>query len=428
MDSITVKNFRCFGEQQTVPLAPLTLLVGDNSTGKTSFLALVMALWDVANLNLAPDLKEYAFDLGTFLDIVHKSHDNGDISHIEAGFTANHGFPFAFETTIVNRDGVPFPYRRRVQGDDVWVEVYEDWVNEKSTVEYGTAGESFRQQIEGVYRSLGLVLQPMFTAAAIADMERTGRSDYWTTPEPPRVFTEFISATQRRNSRPYASAPIRSLPVRTYDPTAISTDPEGLHTPSFLARKSLHGGDEWEELQNGLIDFGKASGLFDDFKIKHLGKTENSPFQIHVRKRGKRRRGEYRNLIDMGYGISQALPILAEMLRVDSPEMFLLQQPEIHLHPSAQAELGTLFCKMAASDKQIIVETHSEYVVDRIRMDIRDRKTSLGHQDVSVLYFERGENDVGIHPIRFDEMGNVMNAPEGYGKFFMDEVNRSLGI
>ena len=54
MDQITVKNFRCFRETQTVRLAPLTLLVGENSTGKTSFLALIRALWDVAYPQMTP--------------------------------------------------------------------------------------------------------------------------------------------------------------------------------------------------------------------------------------------------------------------------------------------------------------------------------------------------------------------------------------
>ena len=77
--------------------------------------------------------------------------------------------------------------------------------------------------------------------------------------------------------------------------------------------------------------------------------------------------------------------------------MFLLQQPEVHLHPRAQAALGSLFCNLAASGKQIIVETHSDYVLDRVYMDIRDSKTDLEADDVSILYFERDELDVNIH-------------------------------
>ena len=71
MDRIFLENYRCFREPQSAQLAPLTLLVGENSTGKTSFLALIRALWDVAFHNEVPDFREEPYDLGTFADVVH---------------------------------------------------------------------------------------------------------------------------------------------------------------------------------------------------------------------------------------------------------------------------------------------------------------------------------------------------------------------
>ena len=70
MDRITLENYRCFREKQSARLAPLTLLVGNNSTGKTSFLALIRALWDVANRQRVPDFKEdpYARHVATMDD------------------------------------------------------------------------------------------------------------------------------------------------------------------------------------------------------------------------------------------------------------------------------------------------------------------------------------------------------------------------
>ena len=73
--------------------------------------------------------------------------------------------------------------------------------------------------------------------------------------------------------------------------------------------------------------------------------------------------------------------------------------------PSAQAALGSLFCSIAGPDRRLVVETHSDYVIDRVRMDVRDNKTDLKPEDVSILYFERGESDVKIHSIRLDERG-----------------------
>ena len=132
--------------------------------------------------------------------------------------------------------------------------------------------------------------------------------------------------------------------------------------------------------------------------------------------------------MDVGFGISQVLPVLAALFRADGPPMFLLQQPELHLHPSAQAALGSEFCRTAEAGRQLIIETHSEYVIDRVRMDIRDRQTALEPDDVSILFFERSDLDVRIHSLRFDDQGNVLGAPDGYGQFFMDEARRSVGL
>ena len=66
LNAITLQNFRCFRERQTARLAPLTLLVGDNSTGKTSFLALIRALWDAGVGNRVPDFKESPLRPGEF--------------------------------------------------------------------------------------------------------------------------------------------------------------------------------------------------------------------------------------------------------------------------------------------------------------------------------------------------------------------------
>ena len=428
MDSITVENFRCFGEKQAARLAPLTLLVGDNSTGKTSFLALIRALWDVAYREVAPDFQEHPYDLGSYMEIVNSSAPNGSAVPIEAQFEDEGNSITSFFTAFGNREGAPYPFKRRVQRKDRWMELSQDSLTAPITFNYGDAETQDKVNVSDERDLFAPNLIPLSIAAFAVETPRDNDDRTLSMNDRIYRFSNFSRVFRSEGPRPYCSAPIRSRPARTYDPIAPSQDSEGRYVPTFLARSSMHGGEEWEELRNDLVDFGRISGLFDDLVVKHLGDTEGSPFQIHVRKHGESKDAPYRNLVDMGYGISQALPILTEMLRPDGPTMFLLQQPEVHLHPSAQAALGSLFCKMATAGKQIIVETHSEYIVDRIRMDVRDGATELTPNDVSVLYFERSDQSVTIHSISFDDDGDLVNAPSGYGQFFMDEVNRSLGI
>ena len=226
--------------------------------------------------------------------------------------------------------------------------------------------------------------------------------------------------------RVYASAPIRSKPHRTYDPARSSPDPEGDYVPMYLAELYFQNRRTWTNLKTRLENFGRASGLFDEISIKPLGRRDAEPFQVQIRKFGGKLKGPRRNMIDVGYGVSQVLPVIAELLKRESHPMFLLQQPEVHLHPSAQAALGSLFCQVAHKDRQLVVETHSDHLLDRVRMDVRDDNGSLKPEDVSILFFERRGLDVKIHSLEIDGEGNILNAPPGYRQFFMEETTRSI--
>ena len=109
---LRLRDFRCFREQQTARLAPLTLLVGDNSTGKTSFLAAVCAVWDAAHGSGDPDFRKPPFDLGAFPEIVHSRGGRGKASKSFAiGFRES--TPEArlldFEATFESCDAAPTP-------------------------------------------------------------------------------------------------------------------------------------------------------------------------------------------------------------------------------------------------------------------------------------------------------------------------------
>jgi predicted ATPase len=189
---------------------------------------------------------------------------------------------------------------------------------------------------------------------------------------------------------------------------------------------TLHGTspEEFEDLARQLASYGKDANLFSKLQVKRLGKKAGDPFQLLVAV------DRYPfNLRDVGYGVSQVLPILVDTLTAPKGQTFLLQQPEVHLHPRAQAALGSLFVQQAARRNQtFVVETHSDYLVDRVRMDIRDGRSTLEPDDVVILYFERSGGRATVHPIRIDPQGNLVDVPKGYRRFFLEEERRLLGI
>lgn len=453
MDRVTLQNYRCFREKQSARLAPLTFLVGENSTGKTSFLALLRALWQVAFQDRIPDFRQPPYDLGSFEDIVHhRGVNNKRPDSFEAGFeyavSPNLNDRINYRVTFADREGYPFPSSRIFSKEEAWLKI-DDTEPVKSIVRYGEGRDVYRPthviyprpSTRGMLVPLAIAINDVWSETRQEARDKSGKARCTASKEAsvsklrgglfqfaPHSFRLYNEAFQRTPYPPFASAPIRSRPKRTYDPSRPTPDPEGEYIPDYFASMSQNAPEDWERLKSDLEDFGRDSGLFDEITVLSFGKTTGSPFQVQIRKFGKRLKGPKRNLIDVGYGVSQALPILTELMRENSPDAFLLQQPEVHLHPRAQAALGSLFCNLAASGKQIIVETHSDYILDRTRMDIRDRKTPLKAEDVSILYFERAELDVNIHSIRIDKDGNVHDTPLGYRRFFMEEMRRSIGL
>ena len=449
MDSIHLENYRCFHQPQEARLGKLTLLVGGNSTGKTSFLALIRILWDMAYGYHLPDFKEEPFDLGSFDEIAHHRGARGGRSEIfKVGFDAgqdriNRNFSFSFG----KKGSVPVLTGRCLTHNHTWIEATYAVSGQPDALRVGTNRGSWKissQDAEQSQQSTALMrinpvipyyfiiprnipenhlCQPLNGSSAMGEKDWNALQDL-----------AFSIPVQLK--RPFATAPVRSRPRRTYDPARSLPDPEGENTPMLLAETSLQNKENWQNLKFSLEEFGKASGLFDEIRIRRpLGKSDSDPFQIQTRKFGegsRRAKGPYRNLIDVGYGVSQILPIITELFLTDSNEgltnYHLLQQPEVHLHPQAQAELGSLLCQKAATNNRLVVETHSDHLMDRVRMDVRDGKSALKPEDVSILFFERSGLEVNIHSLGIDGEGNILDAPQGYRKFFMEEIHRSLGL
>jgi predicted ATPase len=190
----------------------------------------------------------------------------------------------------------------------------------------------------------------------------------------------------------------------------------------LLAEMAWSEKKQWERLRDSLQQFGSEAGLFQKIEVKRKGSNASDPFQIHVGG------GKFAfNLMDVGYGVSQVLPILVDVLLGAPGSRFLLQQPEVHLHPRAQAALGTFLCEMTkASKHRFVVETHSDYLIDRIRMEIRDRQL-ISPDDIVILFSERDETHVRLHPIRIDAGGDLIDAPPIYRQFFLNEQRRFVG-
>jgi hypothetical protein len=211
-------------------------------------------------------------------------------------------------------------------------------------------------------------------------------------------------------------APIRTKPERTYGQVTEEYNPGGDQIPFVLERLARDEHSRESQLvMSALSRFGDESGLFGALRVRKLGSKAGEPFQIMVSIGGRDR-----NLVDVGYGVSQALPVVVQSALLPSNQLLLIQQPEVHLHPRAQAALGTFMSELVANTgKQFVIESHSDFIIDRVRQEIANRQ--LPAKSVSILFFNRHKMETSVTPIRLDDDGNIVNAPACYRSFFLEE-------
>jgi len=165
--------------------------------------------------------------------------------------------------------------------------------------------------------------------------------------------------------------------------------------------------------------------------LQHFGmadaiRTSDEPKLGHrllVRPTGIR---TYVDLTNVGVGVSQVLPILVMALISAPGSVLLFEQPELHLHPAVQSQLGDFFIAVARSGRQCVVETHSEYLINRLRLRIAESEQSSGLQELAIVHFvERPGAASKFTPVVINTFGAIPEWPRG---FFDQSPNESEAI
>jgi len=130
--------------------------------------------------------------------------------------------------------------------------------------------------------------------------------------------------------------------------------------------------------------------------------------------------GELHNLTHVGVGVSQVLPILVMSLLADPGSLLIFEQPEIHLNPKVQTRLADFLLSLSLMNKQCIVETHSEYLINRLRFRSADDQTDTFSKKMVVYYVENLEGHSSYRPVNINEYGAISDWPSG----FFDESPR----
>ncbi|MBX9687535.1 MAG: DUF3696 domain-containing protein, partial [Candidatus Obscuribacterales bacterium] len=131
------------------------------------------------------------------------------------------------------------------------------------------------------------------------------------------------------------------------------------------------------------------------------------------------------DISQVGFGVSQVLPVVVLGLLAEAKTTLLFEQPELHLHPKVQARLADFFFMLALTERQCLVETHSEYMISKLRLSIAECNTS-DLSAMSQIYFTEKVNGRSKYTkVMMNEFGAVIDWPAG---FFDESLQQSASI
>lgn len=176
---------------------------------------------------------------------------------------------------------------------------------------------------------------------------------------------------------------------------------------------------EWEKRGNGkikqLIKVMKGLELIEDVKTKRLS---GGRFEILVKPVSSK---NATSLSNVGYGVSQFLPIIVSDLQLPDDSTLFLAEPEIHLHPSVQSKFGDYIVNQVnKTQKNYVIETHSEYFLNKIRLAIV--KGELKKEDIKIYFLENKDDDTEVFDIDFKKNGAIKNAPKTFFETYSIDV------
>lgn len=420
-------RFRGF-ENTYIPLTNVSFLVGENSSGKTSILKILKLM---ASRDFLPQNDFGGEDTGltTASDIISQENRSGGfrIGMIRreilngktgmplgamVGYATHEGMPLdthftctlgSLEVAIKRVDGKIYVRTRKnaIKPKTDMYALFPAWIKAQesdSLAEYSLLRVPEELNQESLFYALSIVAMRLKFA-------QFGRL-------PSTLFDDRLVWLD----------PIRTKPRRTYDEPRRGYSPAGDHTPYLIRRVLSSNREHNKRILQAVRNIGQASGLFKTVATQHFGRSVANPFQLQIVLDRKSF-----NVTNVGYGVSQALPVLLEVICRTQGSWFAIQQPEVHLHPRAQAALGDFIFDFACTeDKKFLIETHSDFMIDRYRARLRSSKAKPSSQ---VLFFERknGKNSVTVLPIS-DKGELPIDQPRSYREFFIKEQMNMLEL
>ncbi len=424
-------------------MAPISLFFGSNSSGKSSighFLMMLKQTVELADRKAVfyPGGKNSAVQLGSYQQMVYH-HDPGN------------RIKFEYRWDTYEDLSVRDPVTQEVFSGDTLSFQAEVGPGEKQDENSLVLASMKYELLDSGKLSLSVALnrkpgiRPEYTVESekYPLVRKTGRSwslkgavRFYGFPDEVAVHYQNADFVQEFNLQQeilfrslWYIGPLRTKAERLYSWTGMEPESVGFAGENTIAallaarrRKiSLGGRSRAKPFEEIIAMKLKQMNLIEEFTVNRISE-QRQEYEVKVRTKGSI---DWVDLPDVGFGVSQVLPVLVQCFYAPPGSVIVMEQPEIHLHPNAQSALADVMIDVINSREngedrniQLVIETHSEHFLRRLQRRIAEN-TVAKHQ-VSAFFANIDKTPAALEPLKIDTYGAIRNWPKN---FFGDEMD-----
>ncbi|MDQ3917498.1 MAG: AAA family ATPase [Acidobacteriota bacterium] len=413
---ISVAGFKSIADEQSIEVRPLTILAGANSSGKSSIMQPLLLLkqtleasYDPGALRLDGPNVRFTSAEQFLARLGHNQHTDVFSVGIEAGDKGS------LTTYFRKQTGKPIEVQKSTFGGE----------GGDRELRYGMTSAEVRSNVRGFLSTLDDYI--LFEDAAdamvtrdrfflVASFRHTWSDEYVAGPAPGKRMGRYIRETIHIPG-------LRGNPERTYVLAAVGKTFPGTfenYAASVIAKWQAE--NDTENLEGVSQDLNELC-LTSRVSAIPLNDTQVE-LQVARMPQGSRGKGDMVSIADVGFGVSQTLPVVVA-LRVARPgQLVYLEQPEIHLHPRAQTAMAKVLADAAARGVHVVAETHSALLILGIQTLVAEGK--LAPDLVKLHWFERRGGVTKVRSADLDETGSFGDWPEDFADVELEAQSRYL--
>lgn len=429
---INIENFKCYDKIE-FDTSKITLLTGENSSGKSSLLYSILGAIQSREFPFQFSPNGKYIKMGDFVEIVHNYDKNkiiklefetGESNEIITTYWKNDNLRnlpvlqkmisksdyYKLEIEKVKKYNLRFEYFKekdphsKARSPEFMIKIME--LIESDLEE----NESNEKKIFNKFNKIKNKIEFKFSNIEDLNQSIREKGNYYLqsiVTSISRIFTDYDDKIN------YISS-FRHYPDRTNYETSkidLKVGKFGENYEDQIIAWESNKSEKYKELAVIL----KNLGLLQEIKSKRL---DGGRYEILIK---TKKNGVWSAISDVGFGISQFLPIIVADLQLGKGSTLFIAQPEIHLHPKVQALFGDyIINEMVKNNKKYIIETHSEYLLNRIRLAIA--KNTITEKDVKTIYIENNGKKAKHFKLNFLKNGQIKNAPKSFFDTYMLDV------